>query len=128
MTVDLSSIEEETTEKPSVAEASIILMLLRWEAVADLTNRCAACELGWAGPGRAGLGRWSRAGKSGTVETTLYSFHSSSYFGQFTNAALMPLMESMLEELQPCRTQDQNTEYIKNKQIDNSNTGFKFML
>lgn len=36
----------------------------------------------------------------------------------------MPLMESMLEEVQLCRTQDQNTEYIKNKQIDNSNTGF----
>lgn len=42
VSLDPSSIEEETTEKTSVAEASIMLMLLPWEEIADLT-RCAAC-------------------------------------------------------------------------------------
>lgn len=54
LSLDLNSTEEETAEKPSVAKASIILVLLRWEEIADLTSRCAAGELGWAGPG---LGR-----------------------------------------------------------------------
>lgn len=57
MSLDLSSIEEETAEKTSVAKASIILMLLRWEEIADLTSRCAACSLGWAGQAGAGQGR-----------------------------------------------------------------------
>lgn len=43
VSLDLSSKEDETTEKTSVAKASIILMLLRWEQIADLTSRCAAC-------------------------------------------------------------------------------------
>lgn len=43
VSLKLSSIEEETTEKTSVAKVSIILKLLRWEEIADLTSRCAAC-------------------------------------------------------------------------------------
>lgn len=43
VSLDLSSMEEETTQKTSVAKASIMLMLLRWEEIADLTSRCAAC-------------------------------------------------------------------------------------
>lgn len=31
--------------KPSVAKASIMLMLLQWEEITDLTSRCAACSL-----------------------------------------------------------------------------------
>lgn len=48
VSLDLSTTEEETTEKTSVAKASIMLMLLQWEEIADLTSSCAACLLGWA--------------------------------------------------------------------------------
>jgi len=43
VSLELSS-REETTEKTSVAKASIILMLLRWEEIVDLTSRCAVCN------------------------------------------------------------------------------------
>lgn len=52
VSLDLSTTEEETTEKTSVAKASIMLILLQWEEIADLTSSCAVCSLG-----RAGLAR-----------------------------------------------------------------------
>lgn len=52
VSLDLSTTEEETTEKTSVAKASIMLMLLQWEEIADLTSSCVACELGWVGLAR----------------------------------------------------------------------------
>lgn len=50
-----------------MAKASIILILLQWEAIADLTNRCAVC---WDGLARVG-----HEGKSYILEYKFLNSH-----------------------------------------------------
>lgn len=80
------------------------------------------CSL-WAGLGRAGLG-WAAGAGQGRVGLLKLRYIVFIQVLILVNLQTLHWCHSMLEEVQLCRTQDQNTEYIKNKQIDNSNTGF----